>query len=1184
MTDARSRRAVAVLAVAVALVMSIGLGAAATTWYVDDDGGAGVDFTKIQDAVDAASSRDTIIVYNGTYYENVNINKQLTLEGIDMPVVNAGWSGSAIDVGADGCTVDGFYVTGGWYGIAVESNNNLIKNNIASGTGDGISLSDSSNNNITGNTILNNNHKGIDLHYSNNNNITNNIVSSNFHDGIRLLGSNNNTIIGNIVSNNKEGISIEYYNSGNNKLRNNILQDNVYNIHVGGWSLPDYHQDIDTSNTVNGKPIYYWVEEKDKTIDGSTDAGYVALISCNNIVVKDLDLTNNGEGILLVNTTNSTLQDNTISNCGTGIDSTYFSNNNDIEGNTLSNNHEGISIFGSNNTLTGNDLLDNSYLSIDVFGYTKDYYNNQIDITNAINGKPVYYYFDQDDTVIEDLDTCHLTLAFCSNITLKSNTVNGGDGIMLRFSDNSSITGCTVSLNNVDGIYLYHSDDTTIADNKIRDNSHYGIFIGASNNNTVTGNDVSNNDDGIDIFISSNNTLSSNTLNSNGDGISLHLSNDNILSDNEVSDNDDPDCIESTGIDLGDSDNNIIARNNVSNNDVGIKLEDSSSNSIYHNNLIGNTDHAYDDDGTNSWDNGYPSGGYYWSDYEGKYPDAEELGESGIWDTPYDILGGAGAKDDYPLMEPWDESIKETEYWAVIVGGTATMSYKDATCLYNALMSSSNWKDDHIQVLVDDAATYSDIRSAIEDWMASQADSDDICLFFFSGHGGVGAEDPDAGYICTYDGPGIKDIELKMWLKKLPADDVVVILNSCHSGAFIEDIKEDVHVVLTACGAIEESSVHGHFENCLLPFYVTQGLLGAADTDKNKKISVEELIDFSKERHNPAQFSDKYPTTDLNLLTMPPTSGIQKMVEDAEVGDTIEISGTYNEHVIIDKTLTIAGNDATIENSFGCFYISADGVTINGFTLKDGRYGIYLDSSNNSILFNNNVSNNIGGGGICLLSSDKTTIHNNAASNNLYFGITLFSSNDNIMTDNNISYITGYPRSAGISLNSADGNMIKNNDITENGNGIMLLDSSNNLIYHNDLINNVDAQAYDSVGNTNLWDNDYPSGGNYWSDYGAKYPDAEEIDASGIWDTPYDISGRAGAQDRHPLMHPWTGDTPRKGDLNSDGTLTPADAAIALRIAATGAHDPAADVSGDGVVTSLDALMILQAAADRIEL
>nr|QNO44535.1 hypothetical protein CBGFFKFA_00001 [Methanosarcinales archaeon ANME-2c ERB4] len=66
-------------------------------------------------------------------------------------------------------------------------------------------------------------------------------------------------------------------------------------------------------------------------------------------------------------------------------------------------------------------------------------------------------------------------------------------------------------------------------------------------------------------------------------------------------------------------------------------------------------------------------------------------------------------------------------------------------------------------------------------------------------------------------------------------------------------------------------------------------------------------------------------------------------------------------------------------------------------------------------------------------------------------------------------------------------------------------------------------------------------------------------------------------------MQPWTA-TSLKGDLNSDGYITPADAAIALRIAATGAQNPAADMNDDGTVTSLDALMILQAAAGNIEL
>jgi hypothetical protein len=54
---------------------------------------------------------------------------------------------------------------------------------------------------------------------------------------------------------------------------------------------------------------------------------------------------------------------------------------------------------------------------------------------------------------------------------------------------------------------------------------------------------------------------------------------------------------------------------------------------------------------------------------------------------------------------------------------------------------------------------------------------------------------------------------------------------------------------------------------------------------------------------------------------------------------------------------------------------------------------------------------------------------------------------------------------------------------------------------------------------------------------------------------------------------------PVRGDLNRDGVLTPADAAIALEIAAgSRPFKDVADVSGDDRVTSLDALIILQAA------
>ena len=96
-----------------------------------------------------------------------------------------------------------------------------------------------------------------------------------------------------------------------------------------------YDQNIDNSNTVNGKPIYYWMNQKDSVIP--QDAGYVALINCTNVTVQNLQLSNNYNGLLIVNTDGSTITNNTLTGNYEGL---RFSNStdNNFQNNNICNN------------------------------------------------------------------------------------------------------------------------------------------------------------------------------------------------------------------------------------------------------------------------------------------------------------------------------------------------------------------------------------------------------------------------------------------------------------------------------------------------------------------------------------------------------------------------------------------------------------------------------------------------------------------------------------------------------------------------------------------------------------------------------------------------------------------------------------------------------------------------------
>lgn len=607
------------------------------------------DYSTITAAVQAASDGQAIFVRAGQYNESVTVNKSVWLIGEAGAQIDAHSVAADIVINHGNVNVTGFTLrntptpaTGSYIeqmqgiGVPIQREDikvvnaqscNIYANNFSSSSA-AVLLQNATQNVVSKNNFLDT--SGLVADGS-----ANNIIQNNFFGchgmAIRLQkAASGNRILDNTITNSTFAVYLD--SSPGNTLRNNTLTHNLRSFSVTGGSISDYINTVDSTNHIDGKPVYYFIGESGRSVP--QDAGAVVLVNCVNMVVQNSTFPLSTAEVTLVNTNNSLVKANSVVLSDSAQLSAAYMPQPPMHiqlyrcfSNTLEDNQANILLdYSDSNTLTGNKGVMCLTFS---------------DSNRITENHVTSVYFDVANNYGINL------VASSSNIINRNNIVSiYGAGIVARNGSSSNLIVQNTVANTTGGIMISPNPQDMIYQPDISDPN-------MPSSNVIYGNTITGNANQGILDSGYSTQIIGNTMTKNSNcGINLLNSQNALVKGNSID-----------GIFFGFMGNKtrdiqVIANNITLNNKFTpycLWLLTNYPATFYHNNFYGQVNFShYSDNYQNStvsdaatciWDN--KGQGNYWSSYTGV-----DLDGNGVGDTPHPL--GFGYYDNYPLMAPYD--------------------------------------------------------------------------------------------------------------------------------------------------------------------------------------------------------------------------------------------------------------------------------------------------------------------------------------------------------------------------------------------------------------------------------------------------------------------------------------------------------------------------------------------------